>query len=161
MGSFYKNKFQKTKKNSNYRILLICNFLIPFYTRIYNWCLLGSSSICYIKSNLLLLSNRSEIEKNQKKEKSPQDDKRPRTAFSNEQLQRLKVEFEKCQYLTEQRRLELAKTLNLSEGQIKIWFQNKRAKVKKSSGGKNILALHLMAQGLYNHCTVSGDGMEQ
>lgn len=96
-----------------------------------------------------------------KKEKSPQDDKRPRTAFSNEQLQRLKVEFEKCQYLTEQRRLELAKTLNLSEGQIKIWFQNKRAKVKKSSGGKNILALHLMAQGLYNHCTVSGDGMEQ
>lgn len=66
MGSFYKNKFQKTKKNSNYRILLICNFLIPFYTRIYNWCLLGSSSICYIKSNLLLLSNRSEIEKNQK-----------------------------------------------------------------------------------------------
>lgn len=96
-----------------------------------------------------------------KKEKSPQDDKRPRTAFSNEQLQRLKVEFEKCQYLTEQRRLDLAKTLNLSEGQIKIWFQNKRAKVKKSSGGKNILALHLMAQGLYNHCTVSGDGMEQ
>lgn len=96
-----------------------------------------------------------------KKEKSPQDDKRPRTAFSNEQLQRLKVEFDKCQYLTEQRRLELAKTLNLSEGQIKIWFQNKRAKVKKSSGGKNILALHLMAQGLYNHCTVSGDGMEQ
>ncbi|XP_061183148.1 homeobox protein engrailed-1-B-like [Saccostrea echinata] len=94
------------------------------------------------------------------KEKSPQDDKRPRTAFSNDQLQRLKVEFEKCQYLTEQRRLELAKTLNLSEGQIKIWFQNKRAKVKKSSGGKNILALHLMAQGLYNHCTVPVDGME-
>ncbi|XP_022301639.1 homeobox protein engrailed-1-B-like [Crassostrea virginica] len=96
-----------------------------------------------------------------KKEKSPQDDKRPRTAFSNEQLQRLKVEFDKCQYLTEQRRLELAKTLNLSEGQIKIWFQNKRAKVKKSTGGKNILALHLMAQGLYNHCTVAGDVMEQ
>ncbi|XP_062570816.1 homeobox protein engrailed-1-B-like [Saccostrea cucullata] len=94
------------------------------------------------------------------KEKSPQDDKRPRTAFSNDQLQRLKVEFDKCQYLTEQRRLELAKTLNLSEGQIKIWFQNKRAKVKKSSGGKNFLALHLMAQGLYNHCTVPVDGME-
>lgn len=36
----------------------------------------------------------------------------------------------------------------------KIWFQNKRAKIKKSSGQKNPLALQLMAQGLYNHSTV-------
>lgn len=33
-------------------------------------------------------------------------------------------------------------------------FQNKRAKIKKSSGQKNPLALQLMAQGLYNHSTV-------
>lgn len=36
----------------------------------------------------------------------------------------------------------------------KIWFQNKRAKIKKSSGQKNPLAMQLMAQGLYNHSTV-------
>ncbi|KAF6720258.1 Homeobox protein engrailed-2b [Oryzias melastigma] len=79
------------------------------------------------------------------------EDKRPRTAFSSEQLQRLKEEFQRNRYLTEQRRQSLARDLGLKESQIKIWFQNKRAKIKKASGGKNSLALHLMAQGLYNH----------
>ncbi|XP_019739387.1 homeobox protein engrailed-1-B-like [Hippocampus comes] len=81
------------------------------------------------------------------------EDKRPRTAFSAEQLQRLKAEFQSERYLTEQRRRELARQLALNESQIKIWFQNKRAKLKKATGSKNSLALHLMAQGLYNHAS--------
>ncbi|KAL5011014.1 hypothetical protein ScPMuIL_013319 [Solemya velum] len=90
-----------------------------------------------------------------KKEDKMMDDKRPRTAFTADQLHRLKREFDECRYLTEQRRRDLSQELNLSEAQIKIWFQNKRAKIKKSTGLKNSLALHLMAQGLYNHCTVT------
>ncbi|XP_022294249.2 homeobox protein engrailed-1-B [Crassostrea virginica] len=89
-----------------------------------------------------------------KKKKEP-DEKRPRTAFTTDQLQRLKSEFEENHYLTEKRRLELSEELKLSESQIKIWFQNKRAKIKKSTGGKNTLALKLMSQGLYNHSTVT------
>lgn len=88
------------------------------------------------------------------KTKETQEDKRPRTAFSSEQLARLKHEFNENRYLNERRRQALSAELGLNEAQIKIWFQNKRAKIKKSSGEKNPLALQLMAQGLYNHTTV-------
>jgi len=83
------------------------------------------------------------------------DDKRPRTAFNADQLATLRREFNDNRYLNEDRRINLATELRLSESQIKIWFQNKRAKLKKSTGVKNQLALKLMAQGLYNHSTVS------
>jgi len=82
------------------------------------------------------------------------DDKRPRTAFNGDQLAVLRREFETSRYLTEERRQRLAEQLGLHESQIKIWFQNKRAKLKKANGVPNPLALELMAQGLYNHCTV-------
>ncbi|XP_015687998.1 homeobox protein engrailed-2 [Protobothrops mucrosquamatus] len=93
-----------------------------------------------------------------KKKSASKEDKRPRTAFTAEQLQRLKAEFQTNRYLTEQRRQSLAQELSLNESQIKIWFQNKRAKIKKATGSKNSLAVHLMAQGLYNHSTASKDG---
>ncbi|XP_076455698.1 uncharacterized protein LOC143290244 [Babylonia areolata] len=81
-------------------------------------------------------------------------DKRPRTAFSTAQLQRLRSEFQDCPYLTETRRISLATDLGLSESQVKIWFQNKRAKLKKGCGVRNPLAQMLMEEGLYNHSTI-------
>ncbi|ODN02637.1 Homeobox protein engrailed [Orchesella cincta] len=98
-----------------------------------------------------------------KKEKPPTEveEKRPRTAFTAEQLSRLKQEFEENRYLTEKRRQDLAVDLKLHENQIKIWFQNKRAKLKKSTGQRNGLAVQLMAQGLYNHSTIPVDEDEE
>ncbi|XP_043930923.1 homeobox protein engrailed-1 isoform X2 [Protopterus annectens] len=96
-----------------------------------------------------------------KKKKNEKEDKRPRTAFTAEQLQRLKAEFQANRYITEQRRQSLAQELNLNESQIKIWFQNKRAKIKKATGIKNGLAVHLMAQGLYNHSTTTVQDKEE
>ena len=61
-------------------------------------------------------------------------DKKPRTAFNMEQLDRLGREFQASQYLTEERRRNLCTELGLTENQLKIWFQNKRAKVKKGKG---------------------------
>ncbi|XP_076030948.1 uncharacterized protein LOC143019140 [Oratosquilla oratoria] len=91
-----------------------------------------------------------------RRERNPEE-KRPRTAFTSEQLARLKQEFEENKYLTEKRRQDLARDLGLNESQIKIWFQNKRAKIKKSTGPRSGLAEHLKAQGLYNHSTLPVD----
>lgn len=60
------------------------------------------------------------------------DEKRPRTAFTAEQLERLKQQFMDNRYLTEKRRQELAHELGLNESQIKIWFQVGSHSFKKS-----------------------------
>ncbi|KAG8179658.1 hypothetical protein JTE90_017797 [Oedothorax gibbosus] len=57
--------------------------------------------------------------------------KRIRTIFTPEQLERLESEFERQQYMVGPERLYLASTLNLSESQVKIWFQNRRIKWRK------------------------------
>ncbi|KAL0809814.1 hypothetical protein ABMA28_011307 [Loxostege sticticalis] len=95
------------------------------------------------------------------KKKPSTEEKRPRTAFSAAQLARLKHEFAENRYLTERRRQSLAAELGLAEAQIKIWFQNKRAKIKKATGQRNPLALQLMAQGLYNHSTATESDEEE
>ncbi|GFQ77568.1 homeobox protein GBX-2 [Trichonephila clavata] len=77
--------------------------------------------------------------------------KRPRTAFTSSQIKALEAEFEKNKYLSVSKRLQLAKTLKLSETQIKIWFQNRRTKWKrKYSTDLEALAQHYyQSMGLY------------
>lgn len=114
-----------------------------------------SDASWYLCLRFIVVSTLGPRTRKLKKKKSEKEDKRPRTAFTAEQLQRLKAEFQANRYITEQRRQSLAQELNLNESQIKIWFQNKRAKIKKATGYKNGLALQLMAQGLYNHSTTT------
>lgn len=51
--------------------------------------------------------------------------------FSNEQTVELEKTFEKQKYLSPPERKQLAKMLQLSERQIKTWFQNRRAKWRR------------------------------
>ncbi|KAJ8035544.1 Homeobox protein rough [Holothuria leucospilota] len=57
--------------------------------------------------------------------------RRKRTTFSTEQTSALEVEYERAIYVSRSKRLALASELNLTERQIKIWFQNRRAKDKR------------------------------
>lgn len=65
--------------------------------------------------------------------KDGKKEKKGRATFSGNQIDELEKIFATNQYLTNQERHNLAERLQLSENQVKIWFQNRRTKCRRTS----------------------------
>jgi homeobox protein EMX len=83
--------------------------------------------------------------------------KRIRTAFSPGQLLRLEEIFERNRYVVGCERKQLARDLNLSETQIKVWFQNRRTKHKREKHQENSHKKTSLAVSLTGSTSLTGN----
>lgn len=103
----------------------------------------------------------SDSEDNEQDESSPDEQRRHmnkirrrRTAFTSSQLKSLEEKFREKKYLTITERNGLAKTLQLTDTQVKTWFQNRRTKWKKQMAPEYDAGFRV-EDALYAHYPVS------
>ena len=77
--------------------------------------------------------SKSSDDKQSSTSKDGKKEKKGRATFSGNQIEELEKAFAATQYLTTAERARLAERLALSESQVKIWFQNRRTKCRRTS----------------------------
>ncbi|XP_074104987.1 homeobox protein C15 isoform X2 [Cotesia typhae] len=87
--------------------------------------------------------------------RTPPKRKKPRTSFTRLQIAELEKRFHKQKYLASAERAALAKSLKMTDAQVKTWFQNRRTKWRQTAEEReaerqaaNRLMLSLQAEAL-------------
>ncbi|XP_058063358.1 homeobox protein php-3 [Anopheles bellator] len=78
-------------------------------------------------------------------------DRKPRQAYTAVQLERLEEEFKKDIYVSISKRSELSRCLNLTDTQVKTWFQNRRTKFKKQTHSRSKMLERTMHHARMQH----------
>ncbi|KAJ3588029.1 hypothetical protein NHX12_011623 [Muraenolepis orangiensis] len=96
--------------------------------------------------------------------RTPPKRKKPRTSFSRVQICELEKRFHRQKYLASAERAALAKSLKMTDAQVKTWFQNRRTKWRRQTAEEreaerqqaNRLILQLQHSALHKSLDQSG-----
>ncbi|TRY93993.1 hypothetical protein DNTS_021138, partial [Danionella cerebrum] len=97
--------------------------------------------------------------------RTPPKRKKPRTSFSRAQIVELEKRFQRQKYLASAERATLARSLRMTDAQVKTWFQNRRTKWRRQTAEEreagrqqaNRMLLQLQADALQKSLSQSGN----